>query len=143
MGEGGTDELPDLLLARNSAQFSKGSFSEGYWCFSRALCGALALWNFWRTAAKRLFIRFGAESHFLFQSTVLAELWSFGRCFGALEFFENRSKAFIYKAWSGISFPFQKHRFSGALELWGFLCAGSPYSKLPAVLVSQFTFQWP
>ena len=103
LGEGGTDELPDLLLARNSAQFSKGSFSEGYWCFRR--------------------------------------------CFGALEFLENRSKAFMYKVWSGISFPFPKHRFSGALELWavlwGFLCAGSPYSKLPAVLVSQFTFQWP
>jgi hypothetical protein len=37
LGEGGTDELPDLLLARNSAQFSKGSFSEGYWCFRRCL----------------------------------------------------------------------------------------------------------
>ena len=126
----------------------KGSGAELHFLFPKhRFSGALVLWavlwNFWRTAAKRLFIRLGAESHFLFQSTVLAELW----CFGALEFLENRGKAFIYKAWRGILFPFQKHRFSGALVLWavlwGFLCAGSPYSKLPAVLVSQFTFQWP
>jgi hypothetical protein len=36
-------------------------------------------------------------------------------------FLENRSKAFIYKAWSGITFPFPKHRFSRALELWAVL----------------------
>ncbi len=127
----GIGALDGALVLWNSWRIAakplfKGAGAEFHFLFPKhRFSGALVLWavlwNFWRTAAKRLFIRLGAESHFLFQSTVLAELWSFVRCFGTLEFLENRGKAFIYKVWSGITFPFPKHRFSGALVLWAVL----------------------